>query len=111
MKNLVLLSSISAVAFAASAQAQSWGFFQIKNPGFCEGGHSVRTTTTVYSTPAYIAPAPVYHSRPTVVYSVPQTVTMRPYQQMRPVYYAPTVIYRSEPVFIRDSYRRCGSLW
>jgi hypothetical protein len=45
------------------------------------------------------------------VYSQPQTVYMQPYQQMRPTYYPQTVIYRSEPVVIRESHRRCGSRW
>jgi hypothetical protein len=111
MKKLVIISSIAAVSLAASAQAQSWGFTLGNGAGFYYGSQPVRTTTTIYSSPAYIAPAPVYYTRPTVVYSQPQTVYMQPYQQMRPVYYPQTVIYRSEPVVIRESHRRCGSRW
>jgi hypothetical protein len=45
------------------------------------------------------------------VYSQPQTVYMQPYQQMRPTYYPQTVIYRSEPVVIREHNHRCRSRW
>jgi len=104
MKKTILLSTLaSALAFAASAQAQSWGFTLGNGAGFQWGKPACA--------PVYVAPAPVYYQQPVVVYQQPQTVYMQPYQQMRPVYYAPTVVYRSEPVVIRENHRRCRSRW
>lgn len=104
MKTLLILATLMA-AFTASAQANSWGFTLGNGAGFYFGKQSC---APVYSTPAYVAPAPVYYERP-VVYSAPQTVYMQPYQQMRPVAYPQSVIYRSEPVVIHENHRRCNN--
>ncbi len=95
------------LVFAASAQAQSWGFTLGNGSGFYWGKQPCNPV--VYSAPAYIAPTTVYYERP-VTYYQPQTVYMQPYQQMRPVYYPQTVVYRSEPVIVREP-RRCNSRW
>lgn len=57
-------------AFAASAHPGSWGFTLGNGAGFywCD-----QPRTTVYTTPTYVGPAPVYYQRP-VVYAAPQTV-------------------------------------
>jgi hypothetical protein len=111
MKKLILLATITtALGLGSAAQAGSWGF-QLGNGSGFYYNQGRPACAPVYSVPAYVAPAPVYYSRPTVVYSRPQTVYMQPYQQMRPTYYPQTVIYRSEPVVIRESHRRCGSRW
>lgn len=106
MKKLLLILSLAAsFAFAASAQAQSWGFsFGNGNGFFFSRGQAA-------CAPVYVAPAPVYYQRPVVVYQQPQTVYMQPYQQMRPVVYPQTIVYRSEPVVIREYGRRCNSRW
>jgi len=101
MKKLLTLVTVS-TALAASAQAGSWGFSLGNGAGFYWGN---QPRTTIYTTPAYIAPDPVYYERP-VVYSTPQTFYMQPYQQMRPVY-PQTVVYRSEPVVIHENPYRC----
>lgn len=105
MKKTFLLVCLAAASSAASAQAQSWGFTLGNGAGFYWGNQPVNR---VYSAPAYIAPVPVYYERP-VTYYQPQTVYMQPYQQMRPVY-PQTIVYRSEPVIVRES-RRCSSRW
>ena len=104
MKKLLILAALT-TTFAASAHANSWGFTLGNGAGFYWGN---QPRTTVYTTPAYVAPAPVYYERP-VVYSAPQTVYMQPYQQMRPVVYPQTVVYRSEPVVIHENHRRCNN--
>lgn len=104
MKKLILLTTIAA-ALGTSAQAGSWGFSLGNGAGFFWGNQSCGNT---YAAPAYVAPAPVYYQRP-VVYSAPQTVYMQPYQQMRPTYYPQTVVYRSEPVVIRENHHHCHS--
>lgn len=107
MKKLILLATItSALGLGSAAQAGSWGF-QLGNGSGFYYNQGKPACAPVYSVPAYVAPAPVYYSRPTVVYSQPQTVYMQPYQQMRPTYYPQTVIYRSEPVVIRENNHRC----
>ncbi|MCX6966074.1 MAG: hypothetical protein NTW41_12115 [Verrucomicrobia bacterium] len=109
MKKLLILATLT-TAFAASAYANSWGFTLGNGSGFYYN-QGRQACAPVYSVPAYVTPAPVYYSRPTVVYSRPQTVYMQPYQQMRPTYYPQTVIYRSEPVVIREHNHRCRSRW
>lgn len=101
MKHILLLATLTA-AFAASAQANSWSFTLGNGAGFQWGK---QPCPRVYQAPVYVVPAPVYYQRP-VVYSAPQTVYMQPYQQMRPVVYPQTVIYRAEPVVIREA--QCG---
>ena len=108
-KPLLLLSLAASFAFAASAQAQSWGFSFGNGGGFFVA-RSQPVCATVYAAPVYVAPRTVCYSRP-VVYQQPQTVYMQPYQQMRPVVYPQTVIYRSEPVVIRESRSSCGNNW
>lgn len=109
MKKLILLTIITtALGLGSAAHANSWGF-QLSSGSYYNQGRPA--CAPVYSVPAYVAPAPVYYSRPTVVYSRPQTVYMQPYQQMRPTYYPQTVIYRSEPVVIREHNHRCRSRW
>jgi hypothetical protein len=101
MKKITLL--LTAVALTlATAQADSWGFSLGNGVGFYYGNNSQRSAP-VYRAPAYVAPAPVYYTRP-VTYYQPQTVYMQPYYKAhsRPVYY-------SEPVIYRESYRHCGS--
>jgi hypothetical protein len=102
LKKLLILATLT-TAFAASGHANSWGFTLGNGAGFYWGN---QPRTTIYTTTAYVAPAPVYYDRP-VVFTAPQTIYMRPYQQMRPVIYSQTVIYRAEPVVIYESGRRC----
>ena len=107
MKKLILLATITtALGLGSAAQAGSWGFQLGSGSGFYYN-QSKPACAPVYSVPVYASPAPVYYTRPTVVYSQPQTVYMQPYQQMRPTYYPQTVIYRSEPVVIRETISRC----
>jgi hypothetical protein len=110
MKKTLLLSLAATFALAASAQAQSWGFSFGNGGGFFIARNQP-VCAPVYAAPVFVAPAPVYYQRPVVVYQQPQTVYMQPYQQMRPVVYPQTVVYRSEPVLIRESGRRCNSRW
>ena len=108
-KPLLLLSIASTLAFAASAQAQSWGI-SFGNGAGIYINQSRPVCAPVYAAPVYVAPASVCYSRP-VVYQQPQTAYMQPYQQMRPVVYPQTIVYRSEPVFVREHSRRCNSRW
>ena len=110
MKQPLLLVSIAAtLAFTASAQAQSWGVSFGNGAGFYIN-QDRPACAPVYAAPVCVTSAPVYYSRP-VVYSQPQTVYMQPYQQMRPVVYPQTVVYRSEPVIVRQPRSRCNSRW
>ena len=114
MKKLILLATITtALGLGSAAHAGSWGF-QLGNGAGFYFNQGKQPCAPVYSVPAYVVPAPVYYSRPAVVYSRPQTVYMQPYQQMRPTYYPQTIIYRSEPVVIREhNHRRrdCGTIY
>jgi len=109
MKKLILLTTIAtALGLGSAAHAGSWSF-QLSNSSGSYHNYSRPACAPGYSVSAYMQPGPVYHSRPTVVYSRPQSVYMQPYQQMRPTYYPQTIIYRSEPVVIREYNRRCSS--
>jgi hypothetical protein len=94
-------------------QAGAWGFTLGDGSGFYYGNNQPqqRHCAPYYSSPAYVAPAPVYYTRP-VTYCQPQTVYMQPYQQMQPapVYYSqPTVYYSNQPVSYRESRGHCGN--
>ena len=108
-KTLFILSIATTFILSASAQAQSWGI-SFGNGAGIYINQSRPVCAPVYAAPVYVAPATVCYSRP-VVYRQPQTVYMQPYQQMRPVVYPQTIVYRSEPVVIRESGRRCNSRW
>ena len=94
MKKLLILSVLTIVLLASKVQAgPSWGFTLGNGAGFQWGGNQNYQNNQCY---------PTYQTRTyyqqNVVYSAPQTVYMRPYQQMQPVYYPQqTIIYNSQP--------------
>lgn len=115
MKKIALLITASTLALGTLVQAGSWGFTLPDGAGFYFGNNQPqqreRHCAPYYSSPSYVAPAPVYYTRP-VTYCQPQTVYMQPYQQMQPapVYYSqPTVYYSNQPVSYRESRGHCGN--
>ena len=113
MKKIALLITASTLALGTLVQAGAWGFTLGDGSGFYYGNNQPqqRHCAPYYSSPAYVAPAPVYYTRP-VTYCQPQTVYMQPYQQMQPapVYYSqPTVYYSNQPVSYRESRGHCGN--
>ena len=91
MKKLLALTILTIVLLASKVQAgSSWGFTLGNGAGFQWGNNQNNQCYPSYQTRTYY--------QQNVVYSVPQTVYMRPYQQMQPVYYPQqTIIYNSQP--------------
>jgi hypothetical protein len=91
MKKLLTFSVLPIVLLASEVQAgPSWGFTLGNGAGFQWGNNQNNPCYPTYQTRTYY--------QQNVVYSVPQTAYMRPYQQMQPVYYPQqTIIYNSQP--------------
>jgi hypothetical protein len=91
MKKLLAFSVLTIVLLASKVQAgPSWGFTLGNGARFQWGNNQNNQCYPTYQTRTYY--------QQNVVYSVPQTVYMRPYQQMQPVYYPQqTIIYNSQP--------------
>ena len=105
MKKIIALTILTIVLTLPKVQAgPSWGFTLGNGAGFQWGGNQNYQNNRCY---------PTYQTRTyyqqNVVYAVPQTVYMRPYQQMQPVYYPQqqtTIIYNQPS---RGYYNnRCG---
>ena len=105
MKKLLALTILTIVLALPSVLAgPSWGFTLGNGAGFQWGGNQNYQNNQCY---------PTYQTRTyyqqNVVYSVPQTVYMRPYQQMQPVYYPQqTIIYNNQPSRGYYNNPRCG---
>ena len=93
MKKLLILSALTIVLLASEVQAgPSWGFTLGNGAGFQWGNNQNNQCYQSY-------PVRTYYQQ-NVAYAAPQTVYMRPYQQMQPVYYPQqqtTIIYNSQP--------------